>query len=101
MCGLVACWVAWVLTVDLSDTRTVAVGLTGHSVLDSVQRAEGEAGFLWGYWRAGADGLLLSGGRRTVEHKYPAGVPAVHLPVQETEGHLGVPVLVGGGLHLD
>lgn len=31
MCGLVACWVGWVLTGDLSGTRTGAVGLTGHS----------------------------------------------------------------------
>lgn len=31
MCGLVACWVGWVLTGDLSDTRTGAVGLIGRS----------------------------------------------------------------------
>lgn len=31
MCGLVACWVEWVLTGDLSGTKTGAVGLTGHS----------------------------------------------------------------------
>lgn len=31
MCGLVACWVGWVLTGDLSGTETGAVGLTGHS----------------------------------------------------------------------
>lgn len=30
-CGLVACWVGWVLTGDLSGTKTAAVGLTGHS----------------------------------------------------------------------
>lgn len=31
MCGLVACWVGWVLTGDLSGTKTGAVGPTGHS----------------------------------------------------------------------
>lgn len=31
-CGLVACWVGWELIRDLSGTRIVAVGLTGHSV---------------------------------------------------------------------
>lgn len=31
-CGPAACWVGWVLTGDLSGTRTGAVGLTGHSV---------------------------------------------------------------------
>lgn len=30
-CGLVACWVGWVLTGDPSGTRTVAVAQTGHS----------------------------------------------------------------------
>lgn len=30
-CGLAACWVGWVLTGDLSGTRTGAVGLTGRS----------------------------------------------------------------------
>lgn len=30
-CGLVACWVGWVLTGDLSGTKTAAVGPTGHS----------------------------------------------------------------------
>lgn len=30
-CGLVACWVGWVPTGDLSGTRTGAVGLTEHS----------------------------------------------------------------------
>lgn len=89
------------LTEDLSGTKTGAVDPTGHSVLGWVQRVEEEAGFLWGCWRAGADELHLSGGRTTVEHRYPAVVPEVHLPVQKTEGLLGVPALVGGGLHLD
>lgn len=31
MCGLAACWVGWVLTGDLSGTKTGAVGPTGHS----------------------------------------------------------------------
>lgn len=31
MCGLAACWVEWVLTRDLSGTKTGAVGLTGES----------------------------------------------------------------------
>lgn len=31
MCGLAACWVEWVLTKDLSGTKTGAVGLTGES----------------------------------------------------------------------
>lgn len=31
MCDPVACWVVWVLTEDLSGTKTGAVGLTGHS----------------------------------------------------------------------
>lgn len=30
-CDLGACWVGFAPTVDLSGTRTVAVGLTGHS----------------------------------------------------------------------
>ena len=30
-CGLAACWVGWVLTGDLSGTRTGAAGLTGRS----------------------------------------------------------------------
>lgn len=30
-CGPAACWVGWVLTGDLSGTRTGAVGLTGCS----------------------------------------------------------------------
>lgn len=30
-CGLAACWVEWVLTGDLSGTRTEAVGQTGRS----------------------------------------------------------------------
>lgn len=33
-CGLAACWVEWVLTGDLSGTRTGAVGRTGRSVRD-------------------------------------------------------------------
>lgn len=108
-CGLVACWVGWVLTGVLSGTKTAAVGLTGHSekkrqrvkMLGQVCPSEkllkvtktvfpvyhrdlvpqdprspvqgwelhvGEvADFLSGYWKAGADELPLSGGRRTVE----------------------------------
>lgn len=31
MCGLAACWVVWVLTGDLSGTKTGAVGPTAHS----------------------------------------------------------------------
>ena len=31
MCGLVACWVGWVLTGDLSGTKTGAVGPTERS----------------------------------------------------------------------
>lgn len=31
MCGLVACWVGWVLTGDLSGIKTGAVDPTGHS----------------------------------------------------------------------
>lgn len=31
MCGLVACWVGWVLTEDLSGTKTGAAGPTGRS----------------------------------------------------------------------
>lgn len=30
-CGPAACWVGWLLTGDLSGTRTGVVGLTGHS----------------------------------------------------------------------
>lgn len=127
MCGLVACWVGWVLTGDLSGTKTGAVGPTGHSekkehsmkilgqecpsallnghfnhrendekpllhynrVLQSVKLTKifflgvpqdylspvqgwklhvGEAAdFLLEYWKAGADELPLSGGRRTAQ----------------------------------
>lgn len=80
-CGLVACWAGWVLTGDLSGTRTGAVGLTGHSVQGLAQHAGEGAGCLLGYWRAGADALHPSGGRRTVERRCPAVVPEARLPV--------------------
>lgn len=101
MCGLVACWVGWVLTGDLSGTRTGAVGPTGHSVQGWKLHAGEAAGFLLEYWKAGADELSLSGGRRTVEHKCPAGVPEEHPPVQGTGHLLGAPGLVDEVPHLD
>lgn len=100
-CGLVACLVGWVLIGDLSGTRAGAVDQTGHSVQGWVQHVGEGAGCLSVYWRAGADELHLSGGRRTVERRCPAVVPEVHLPVQGTGGLLEVPVLVGGDPHLD
>lgn len=64
-----------------------------------MQRAGAGAGCLSGYWKAVADALYLSGGRRTVGHRCPAVVPEGRLPVQETGGLLGDPGLVH--LHLD
>lgn len=66
-----------------------------------MQRAGEGAGFLLGYWRAGADELHPSDERRTVEHRCLAVVPEVRPPVQGTGGLLEVPVLVGGDPHLD
>lgn len=80
-CGLAACWVGWVLTGDLSGTRTEAVGPTGHSVQDLVQRAEEAAGCLSGCWKAEADEQHPSGGRKTVGRRCLAVVPEVRLPV--------------------
>lgn len=101
MCGPAACLVGWVLIGDLSGTRAGAVDLTGHSVQGWVQHVGEGAGCLLVYWRAGADELHLSGGRRTVEHRCPAVVPEDHLPVQGTGGLLEVQVLVGGDPRLD
>lgn len=100
-CGLVACWAGWVLTEDLSGTRTVAVGPTGHSVQGWVQCVGEGAGCLLGYWRAEADAQRPSGGRKTVEHRCPVVVPEVRLPVKGTGGLLGVPGLVDEDPHLD
>lgn len=101
MCGLVACWVGWVPTGDLSGTETGAVGLTGHSVQGWKLHAGEAADFLLEYWKAGADELPPSGGRRIVEHRCPAGVPEEHPPVQETGHLLEDPGLVDEGPHLD
>lgn len=59
------------------------------------------AGFQLGYWRAVADALHQSDGRKTVEHRCLVVVPEVHLPVQETEGLLVVQGLVDEDPHLD
>lgn len=71
----------WVLTGDLSGTRT-GVDRTEHSVQGWVQHAGEGAGCLWGYWRAVVGELHPSDVRRTVEHRYPAVALEVHLPVQ-------------------